>query len=195
MSLDAILAKIEEDARSRAEALTEAAQKEKRTALHATSADIKERHHRDVEKLKAAREARLTRMSHHLAMEMERALLSHRRNLVDAAVDSAVAEIALAKDYPALIQRLLLKCDFTGKVQVITNRKDRAFITGKFLEGVSGEKTEFVLAEETHSDHGGVILRSGDISLNATLSMIAELHHEEMVMELSRLLPLKEQGE
>lgn len=37
--------------------------------------------------------------------------------------------------------------------------------------------------------------RSGDISMNATLSMIAELNHDSMVMELSRLLPLEGQGE
>ncbi|MEA3266368.1 MAG: hypothetical protein U9P42_05425, partial [Candidatus Fermentibacteria bacterium] len=78
---------------------------------------------------------------------------------------------------------------------VVICASDAERITRSFLKGLSTEKRQFVLAEDKHTDHGGILMRSGDISLNATLSMISELNHDAMVMELSRLLPLEGQVE
>jgi len=134
-------------------------------------------------------------MKHHLHREMEKALLSHRRHLVDRAIEQAVRDIAGDKDYLNLIEALLSGCDLTGEVEVITAEADSGRITPEFLRKASSEKTTFVLSADHHGDCGGIIMRSGDISLNATLSMLAELNHDSMVMELSRLLPLEGQGD
>ena len=195
MSLEAILAKIETDAREKAEKIIESAEDEKKEALHKVKSRIKELHHRDTERIKQRIESRSRRMKHHIHREMEKALLSHRRKIVDRAIDEAVKQIAEAPDYLKMIEALLKGCDFQGEVEVITCEKDKGRITDEFLKNRSTEKISFVSSEQRHSDYGGVIMKSGDISLNATLSMISELNHDGMVMELSKLLPLEGEGE
>lgn len=195
MSLEAILAKIENDAREKAASIIESAENERKEALHLVKADIKEKHHRDVERIRKKLHDTERRMKEHLHREMERALLSHRRHLVDRAIQDAVKQIAQAPDYLKLIEALLAGCDLTGEVEVITAPGDGERITPDFLKSKSTGETTFSLSREKHSDHGGIVMRSGSISLNGTLSMIAELNHDEMVMELSRLLPLEGQVE
>lgn len=195
MSLEAILAKIEKDAREKADGILAEAEEEKNEALHKVRSAIKDRHHADLERIRQRVELRSRRMKHHLHREMEKALLSHRRHIVDRAIEQAVRDIAGEKDYLDLIEALLSGCDLTGEVEVITAEADSGRITPEFLRKASGDGTTFVLSADRHGDCGGIIMRSGDISLNATLSMLAELNHDSMVMELSRLLPLEGQGD
>ncbi|HPF32127.1 MAG TPA: V-type ATP synthase subunit E [Candidatus Sabulitectum sp.] len=195
MSLEAILAKIEQDAREKADGILAEAEGEKNEALHKVRSSIKDRHHTDLDRIRQRVELRSRRMKHHLHREMEKALLSHRRHLVDRAIEQAVRDIAGDKDYLNLIEALLSGCDLTGEVEVVTAEADSGRITPEFLRKASSEKTTFVLSADHHGDCGGIIMRSGDISLNATLSMLAELNHDSMVMELSRLLPLEGQGD
>lgn len=194
MSLEAILAKIENDAREKAQQIIESAEKEKKEALHVVKARIKDHHHRDTDRVKHRVEARSRRMKHHIRRETEKALLSHRRKIVDGAINEAVKQISEAPDYLKMIEVLLRGCDFKGEVEVVICEKDSERVTGDFLREISTEEVSFVCSKTRHNDHGGVIMRSGDISLNATLSMLAELNHDEMVMELSKLLPLEGRG-
>lgn len=195
MSLEAILAKIEKDAQEKAGAIIEMAEKERKEALHQVKFRIKEKHQKNVDRIKKNTEAKARRMDHHIHREMEKALLSHRRHIVDRAIEEAVIQIAQAPDYLKMIEAILSGCDLEGKVEVITAPADKGRITADFLKKASTDKTTFVLSAENHNDHGGIIMRSGKISLNGTLSMIAELNHDSMVMELSRLLPLEGQVE
>lgn len=195
MSLKAILAKIENDAREKAEMIIGAAEEERDQALHKVKLSIKKRHQKDVERIRQRVESRSERMKHHIHREKEKALLSHRRQIVDGAIREAVKRFAEAPDYLDMIEVLLKGCDLQGEVEVITCERDSSRITKEFLKKLSGDGRTFVPSGQHHGDHGGVIMQSGDISLNATLSMIAELNHDSMVMELSRLLPLEGEGE
>ncbi len=195
MSLEAILARIETDGREKAEQLIGAAEAERDKALRNVKASIKSRHHKDVERVKNRVESRSERMKHHIHRDMEKALLSHRRQIVDQAITHAVIKISEAPDYLKMIESLLSGCDLSGEVEIIVNEKDAGRISAEFLNKASDKERTFTLSEERHTDYGGVIMRCGHISLNATLSMIAELNHDTMVMELSRLLPLEGQGE
>ena len=195
MSLQAILAKIENDAKKQAEEIVQSALDEQKDALHKIKAKIKERHLRDTERIKSKTEAHAEQMKNHTRREMEKALLSFRRKLVDQAIDDSVKKIVSVPDYLDLMGGILDNCDLEGEVKVVICEKDSNRITADFLKEHSSDKRKFVLAEESHQDHGGIVMRSGDISLNATLSMIAELNHDSMVMELSRLLPLEGQVE
>ncbi len=195
MSLKAILAKIENDGKEKAEEIINSAKKERKEILLKEKAILKERQGRDVERINRKVEAHLKQMSSHIVRETEKALLSHRRKIVDVAIKNAVQSIASSSDYLELMVSLLEVCDLTGTVEVLICKNDSKRITDKFLEKLSSKNRKFVLAEDKHTDFGGIIMRSGDISMNATLSMIAELNHDSMVMELSRLLPLEGQGE
>lgn len=195
MSLKAILAKIENDGKEKAEEIINSAKKERKELLLKEKAILKERQGRDVEKINRKVEAHLKQMSSHIVRETEKALLSHRRKIVDAAINVAVQNVASSSDYTELMVSLLEICDLTGTVEVVICKNDSERITDKFLEKLSSKNRKFVLAEDKHTDFGGIIMRAGDISMNATLSMIAELNHDSMVMELSRLLPLEGQEE
>jgi len=195
MSLKAILAKIENDGKEKAEEIINSAKKERKEILLKEKSILKERQSKDVERINRKVEAHLKQMSSHIVRETEKALLSHRRKIVDAAINDAVKSVASSSDYLDLMASLLEICDLTGTVEVLICKNDSSRITDKFLEKLSSKNRKFVLAEDKHTDFGGIIMRSGDISMNATLSMIAELNHDSMVMELSRLLPLEGQGE
>jgi len=195
MSLEAILAKIEQDAREKAGGIVESAERERKEALHQVNSGIKEKHHRDTERIRNRTESVSRRMKGHIQREMEKALLSHRRHIVDLSIKNAVKEAAALPDYLDLIKTLLKRCDLEGRVEIVIASGDTGRITEDFLKEMSDDKATFVLSGERHKDSGGIIMRSGDISLNATLSMIAELDHDSMVMELSRLLPLEGQVE
>jgi len=195
MSLQAILAKIGNDGKNRAEQIIQSARDEEKQSIHQVSSRIKERRHRDVERVKNRIEAHARQMDSHVRREMEKALLSHRRTLVDQAIKGSVKKIASASDYLELIGVLLGECDLQGEVEVVICVEDSNRITADYLKKFSSADCQFALSKDNHTDYGGIIMRSGDISLNATLSMIAELNHESMVMELSRLLPLDGQGE
>lgn len=195
MSLQAILAKIENDAKLQADEILQSARDEEKEALHEVKSRIKEKHHRDTERLRNRTEASGRQMKNHAHREMEKALLSHRRKIVDRVISDSVKKIASSPDYLELMGAILRECDLQGTVEVVICASDENRITSTFLTKLSTDKRQFVLAEEKHNDHGGILMRAGDISLNATLSMISELHHDSMVMELSRLLPLEGQVE
>ncbi|MCD6588260.1 MAG: hypothetical protein J7K88_06895 [Candidatus Fermentibacteraceae bacterium] len=195
MSLQAILAKIENDGKTQAEQIIQSARDEEKESLHLVNSRIKERRHRDVERIRNRIQAHARQRDSHVRREMEKALLSHRRNLVDQAIKGSIKKIASVPDYLELIGVLLEGCDLQGEVEVLICAQDSNRITADYLKKFSSADRQFVLSGDNHADHGGIIMRSGDISLNATLSMIAELNHESMVMELSRLLPLEGQEE
>ena len=195
MSLQAILAKIENDAKTQSEEIIRSAQEERKDALHRVKSRIKESHHRDSEKIRDKTEANARQMRSHARREMEKALLSHRRKLVDGAIKDSVKKIASVSDYLELIGFLLQGCDLSGTVEVVVCANDKNRITTKYLKKHSTDKRQFVLSRDNHTDSGGIVMRSGDISLNATFSMISELNHDSMVMGLSRLLPLEGQVE
>lgn len=195
MSLQAILAKIENDAKAQADEILQSALDEQKKAIHVVKSRIKERHNRDAERIRNKVEANARQLKSHSRREMEKALLSHRRQIVDSVISDSVKNIASSPDYLDLMSILLGECDLDGKVEVVICTNDAERITQAFLKELSTEKRQFVLAEDKHTDHGGILMRSGDISLNATLSMISELNHDAMVMELSRLLPLEGQVE
>lgn len=193
MSLQAILAKIDNDANKQADDIIQSARDEQKEALHVVKSRIKERHQRDAERIRNKTEANARQMRSHVRREMEKALLSHRRKIVDNVISDSVKKVASVPDYLDLMSTLLKGCDLQGTVEIVICAKDADRITSDFLKKHSTGKRQFVLAEDNHTDHGGILMRSGDISLNATLSMISELNHDFMVMELSRLLPLEGQ--
>ncbi len=195
MSLQAILSKIENDAKKEADEIIQSARDEQKEALHVVKSRIKGRHHKDAERIRNRTEANARQMKSHTIREMEKALLSHRRKIVDRVISDSVRKIGSAPDYLDLMGALLGECDLLGTIEVVICAGDVDRITSAFLKKLSTDKRQFVLAEDNHNDHGGILMRAGDISLNATLSMISELNHDGMVMELSRLLPLEGQVE
>ncbi len=190
MSLEAILSKIQTEAGQKAQAILEAAEKEKQAALANHAAELKAKQSRDVQKIRSGIEEELKRKEFHVRREAARKLMNARRTMMDKAIGKAAVNLAQAPDteYLEMISSLLAACDLSGKVEVVISSADESRITSTYLRGHSGNGREFVLAGERHDKTGGVIFKSGKISQNGTFPMIAELAHEDMVMMLSDLM-------
>lgn len=191
MSLEAIRQKIMEDAETEAEKLLSRARAEKKAALEETRARLAVRAEKDRARLLENLRERKARMRDNALRTEERNLLHARRSLMDDALNRAVDDLVASHDYLDLIASFLRQCDLKGEVEVIISGNDRDRITQAFLDSHSSREMVFRLSTENHSSRGGVILRSGKVSQNATLDMVASLVHEELVMEMSSLLPLE----
>jgi V/A-type H+-transporting ATPase subunit E len=191
MSLEAIRQKIIQDAETEAERILSQARHEKKTALEETRARLTVRAEKDRLRLLENLRDKKARMRENALRTEERSLLNTRRSLIDDALNGAVSDLVASREYTELIVSFLKNCDLTGEVEVIISGNDVERITQSFLDSHSSSSMRFRLSPERHSSRGGVILRSGKISQNATLDMVASLVHEELVMELSRLLPLE----
>lgn len=193
MSLNAILSKIEKDGEHKARAIIEAAEQEREKELKEHQARMDDLLRREEEKVLARAEESRKRMEFHVRREADRKLMNARRAMIDRAVDTAVDNLASAgdDDYLAMISSLLEGCDLQGEVEVVISGSDADRITPEFLQEHSNGNRSFVLSERRHGERGGVIFRSGDISQNGTFPMIAELAHENLVMELSEIVPLE----
>ena len=190
MSVHAIVARIEADSVAEAEAMLAAARQEEEKALAAAAAELKEEERRERERAQARLKELRLRLELHARRESERAVEHARRRLIDQAVAGAVEQLAGLSDdeYRRLIAAILERSTLSGRVKVVVAERDRERLTDEFLAGCSvGERT-FELAQEHHQDPGGVLLRSGRVAENATLTMWARLLHEELAMELAALL-------
>jgi len=193
MSLEAILTKIQEEAEQKAEAIRDAAEKEKNATLTTHAEELKAKHVRDVEKIRSGIEEEHRRKEFHVRREAARKLMNARRAMVDDAIGKAAENLAGTDDsaYLEMISSLLSGCDLSGKVDVVISSADESRITSEYLRQHSKDGREFILSDERHDEAGGVIFKSGKVSQNGTFPMIAELAHEDMVMMLSDLIPLE----
>jgi vacuolar-type H+-ATPase subunit E/Vma4 len=191
MSLEAIRQKIIEDAETSAEAILSQARHEKKAALEESRARLTVRAEKDRARLLENLRERKARMRDNALRTEERSILNTRRSLMDDALNRAVDDLVASREYADLIASFLRQCDLLGEVEVIISTNDRERITQSFLDSHSSSGLKFRLSPENHDSRGGVILRSGKVSQNATLDMVASLVHEELVMEMSRLLPLE----
>lgn len=191
MSLEAIRQKIIQDAETEAERLLSLARHERKAALEETRARLTARAEKDRARLLETLREKKARMRDNALRTEERSLLNTRRSLMDEALDLAVDDLVASREYADLMASFMKRCDLVGEVEVIISENDRERITQSFLDSLSSPGVRFRLSAERHSSRGGVILRSGKVSQNATLDMVASLVHEELVMELSRLLPLE----
>lgn len=191
MSLETIRQKIIQDAEAEGERILSQARHEKKAALEEARARLTARAEKDKVRLLESLKQRKARLREQALRAEERSLLNTRRRLIDEALHKAVASLASSPDYASIIESLLAGCDFTGEVEVIISAADAGRINQQFLDRHSSDMVRFRLSDQRHNARGGLILRSGRVSRNATLDMMASLVHEEMVMELSRMLPLK----
>ena len=196
MSLESIIARILQDAEQEAGIIRKDAEEECRRAEAEHGKKTEELYTRELERLKTRMMDLRKRRDFHVKMEASRKLKNARRTLMDQAISKAVENLVTLgdKEYLLLIDALLGRCGFDGEVFVIISPADEKRITSAYLKSRSDKKVKFTLSDERHTAAGGVILRSGSISQNATFSMIADLVHEEMIMKLASTVPLEEEG-
>lgn len=195
MALEAILEKIKQDAEEEAKSIIAAAKEEQEKNTSEKKKELETEYRKNLEKLDIQMEELEKKRMFHVRTEADKQILNKRSRMINDAIIKAVNRIVDKDDttYLELIGSLLRDCTFTGKVEVLISPEDSGRITGKFLSDSGDSNREFVLSEERHTGKGGIVMRSGRISQNATISMIAELAHEEMIMKLAPLITAGEE--
>lgn len=193
MSLEAIEKKIREDGKAEAQRIVAEAEAHRKEELEKAKKREQSRLEEEHGRLKKRMEDRRQRMEAHQRRQAEQRLQNHRRSLIDQAIESAVDSLVSQDDerYLELIAGLLRSCSLEGEVEVLVSQGDRKRITADFLKRHSDGDRSFVLSDQTHSGRGGVVLRAGKVSQNATFDMIASLAHDDLVMELAAEIPLE----
>jgi vacuolar-type H+-ATPase subunit E/Vma4 len=190
MSLDAIAKRIADEAAAEAAAVLEAAKAEREEILRAAKQGLEEEYAQDLRRLNAeAAEAR-SRLGYHVRREEERRIENAARQTLDKAIRSAATRLAGLPDeeYLDLIRSALDSCTFRGDVEVVISPSDENRIIQSFLSAAGNSDRTFRLSADRHDQVGGIILRSGKVSLNATFSRVAALSHEQLVSELSSFI-------
>ncbi|MBD3369347.1 hypothetical protein GF402_03170 [Candidatus Fermentibacteria bacterium] len=193
MALEEIAERIARDAREAAERIVSEAEAEKAARISEAKERLEKEFERDSGRLRDRIEELRLRQREHLRREADRKVQTARSTMINRAIDRAVQNLVKLGDeeYLQLISAILARCALRGEVEVLVCPEDEGRITKDFLSRHSDQDRRFVLSEQRHRSVGGVVLRAGDVSQNATFSMIADLAHEELVMELAAELPLE----
>lgn len=159
MSLEAILAKIEEDAAARA-AEIEAKADDQAEGVLAEAREKAEARRGEI-RSRGGREAELTaeRLADMTELEVRKRRLAVKQRLLDAVVDRAVEDLSAldADGYRRLFAGLVEGSDLEGAYEVITSEAEAGHLSAEFLSGVEG--CELTLADERRDLGGGFILR------------------------------------
>lgn len=195
MALEVILEKIKQDAEIEAKSIIAAAKDEQEKKTSAKEKELEAEYRKNLDKLDIQMKELEKKKMFHVRAEANKQILNARSKMINNAIDKAVNNI-IGKDdktYLEIIGSLLNDCTFTGMVEVLVSPEDSGRITEKFLSDAGNSDRQFVLSDEKHTGRGGIIMRSGKISQNATISMIAELAHEDIVMNLAPLITIGEE--
>lgn len=193
MSLEEIVERIARDAREESERIVSEAEREKASSISDAKKRLEEEFERDSQRLRDRTEDLRRRQREHLRREADRRVQTARSNMLNEAIERAVKSLLELpdQDYLELISAVLSRCTLKGEVEVLVCPEDQGRITEAFLSRHSGGERRFVLSDQRHGSAGGVVLRAGDVSQNATFSMMAGLAHDELVMELASELSLE----
>ncbi len=187
MSIEAIAEKIGGEAAEEAAAILRKAGAERDEALSAEKRRLEEEYARDLDRLARSVKDLEARQLYHIRREAGRMIENERRAMLDRAIRASVERLADLPDdrYLDLVRGILQRCTLEGRVEVLVSPRDEGRITADFLAAASTGGTRFVLSEKRHQATGGVIMRSGGVSLNATFSTVAALEHDSLVMDLA----------
>jgi len=191
LSLEAIIAKIAGDAEARAAEIESAARAKAAEIL----AEAEKRARNAEERILKAgeREAEATgeRLTSQAELGARKAALAARQQLLDEVFAAALEELTkLEKDsWRKVFRHLVSQTRLEGRYEVITSRREAAFLDDGFLKSVKGP--ELVPAGETREPGGGFVLRQGKTELNFTFPALTRSLRPRLERELLGLLGIE----
>lgn len=188
---DKIIAHIQADAKAQADAVIAEASARCEKILadyEAQAAAVYEEAHRV---LTAEGEQRLDGAHRMNSMETRKAALEMKQKQVGEAFRRAMTAIPELPEgeYRDFLIRLAKGAVSSGDEEVIMNERDAAGFGKAVVEAVNAAcGTRLTLSGETRDIAGGLILRSGNIEVNATLELLTELARREFSPEVAKVL-------
>ncbi|MDD6484225.1 MAG: V-type ATP synthase subunit E [Clostridiales bacterium] len=190
--IEAITAKILDDARREAKAAEDAAQKKAKERLEAERQKMRAEQKKYEEK--RAREAQLT-AERAEAADRQRAAQQRMRVRMEVIEEiikkSGESILAMSdKDYFAALKKLITSSGAKGECELILNSRDKARMPEDFLSECESAACglKLSLAEENASISGGFIIRKNRIEENFAIEDIIEFRHDELCDMLNAFL-------
>ena len=186
-----IIAHIQADAKAQADAIIEAAAGQCakiKAEYEAKAAAAYEEAHRA---LAAEGEQRLDGAHRMNEMEAKKAALAMKQKQVGEAFDRALKAIPQLPEgeYGDFLVKLAKGAVVSGDEEVILNSRDRELLGERVVASVNSEMgTHLTLSENSRDFAGGLILKRGNIEVNATLELLMELARRELSPEVARIL-------
>jgi V/A-type H+-transporting ATPase subunit E len=196
MAAEKVSDKILADARERVEKIALSAKKEADQILYEASEEASRHEQEGENRIAQEAEQEKMRLIGLAQLEMRKAYLGIRRELLDMAFDQALDRLVSQEDhdYQKLLRGLLMKAVETGDEELILSSRDRQRLGESFLHQInaelsqSGRQGRLRLSDETRDIRGGFLLRKGKIETNCTLEALVTAAKDDMEVELVPIL-------
>ena len=134
-----------------------------------------------------ASEARADMLSRAADMEARKSILACKQEILNRAFDRAEEKLRAmtGEEYIAFLAGQAARASSTGEEELILNAQDRASLGEQVVERANrllsdaGRPAQLVLSKEPGAFSGGLILRSGSITVNCTLEALLSQAREE----------------
>lgn len=186
-----IIAHIEADAKSQAEAILAAAAArcaEINSKYELQAAELYQAKIREGVKACQDKEDGALRITR---MEARKSTLAVKQEMVTKSFDMALNQIiSLPKDqYIAFLKRLALQASSTGDEEVLLNARDRESVGEELLSAINSEPGKaLTLSDETRDIAGGLLLRRGNVEANCSAELLVDLSRSELSSKLANVL-------
>lgn len=210
---DRIKDKILEDAKLKAGAILEQAEKDARNIMDKAQAEAAQKRAELLEKAKADGEQMYKRMLAVAGLEGRKKLLAARQEMIDAAFTKAMDRIVGLPDrqYQELLEKMIAEAaagyrepsaQAGGKqvqqenfsAEVMLSEKDAARMDGHFIGNINkrlsafGKKGTITLSDKRIRTAGGFILKIGDVEMNSTFEILFGMLRTELESDVVGIL-------
>ena len=187
-----IIAHIQADAKSQADAVLAAAEKQ----CDAIRADYdKKAAQVYAEKVRTGTKAcqdQVDSVQRIARMEAKKTLLSVKQEMVAKSFEKAQELLTSLPEeqYVAFLAKLAARASVTGDEDIVLNAKDRAAVGEAVVKAANArlEGGKLRLSERTGTFAGGLILSRGNVEANCTVELLVELCRGEMSVEIADML-------
>lgn len=187
-----IIAHIQADAKSQADAILAEAEKQ----CEAIRADYdKKAAQVYAEKVRTGTKAcqdQVDSVQRIARMEAKKALLSVKQEMVAKSFDQAQQLLTSLPEeqYVAFLAKLAARASVSGDEEIVLNERDRAAVGEAVVKEANAllKGGKLSLSERTGSFAGGLILSRGNVEANCTAELLVELCRGEMSVEIADML-------
>ena len=187
-----IIAHIQADAKSKADAILAAAEKQ----CEAIRADYdKKAAQVYAEKVRTGTKAcqdQVDSVQRIARMEAKKALLSVKQEMVAKSFEQAQELLTSLPEeqYVAFLAKLAARASVSGDEEIVLNERDREAVGEAVVKAANAllKGGKLSLSERTGSFAGGLILSRGNVEANCTAELLVELCRGEMSVEIADML-------
>ncbi len=188
--------KILEDAKAKAQAIEDQANREAEGILTAAAKNANKKSADALKKAEAESAEVYRRLIAVAGLEGRKEILRAKQEVVDNAFNLAMEKISTLPDaeYQELLEDMIVNAASTGKGEIMLSQKDSGRIDSRFTDNINrklknaGKTGSLTLAKDIISTVGGFVLRYGEMEINGTLEILFGMLRPQLESEVVKTL-------